>query len=108
VVAKTRFITRAGRHRYLRISIDARAHEDPAVALLGHELQHAWEIAQAGWVADQDGVAELYRQIGHRTGGDAGLLQVDTRAGPDVERQVFAELREAQRLRGVEHLTGAD
>jgi hypothetical protein len=109
VLAKTRFIARAGGQRYLRISVDARQPEEAAVALLGHELQHAREIAQARWVADQDGLAELYRRIGHRTGReDAGLLRVDTRAGPDVQRQVFAELREAQRRRDAEHLSGAD
>ena len=38
------------------ITIDPRLHDDAAIALLGHELQRAWEIAQAPWVIDQETV----------------------------------------------------
>ena len=115
VRAETRFIARAAGQRYVRISIDARIRGEAAIALLGHELQHAWEIAQARWVIDEARLTELYGRIGHRAGGgDGRMLRVDTQAGPDIERQVFLELRDAGRRRGEERserserLTGAD
>ena len=109
VVGETRFIGRAAGQRYVRISIDARVSDDRAIAVLGHELQHAREIAQTRWVIDEAGLAELYGLIGHRAGGGGGrTLRVDTQAGPDIERQVLLELRAAERRRGVETLTAAD
>ena len=50
--------------RYLRISIDRRSVGCQRLAILGHELQHAIEIADAAEAIDQAGVASLYRRIG--------------------------------------------
>jgi hypothetical protein len=76
--------------RYLRISLDRRYAGAQRLALLGHELQHAVEIADAPWVADHAGVASLYRSIGFRS--DNGHDDCyDSRLAIEVGRQVQRE-----------------
>jgi hypothetical protein len=53
--------------RYLRIAIDRRIGGCRRLAILGHELQHAVEIADAPAATDQDSVAALYTAIGFRS-----------------------------------------
>jgi hypothetical protein len=50
--------------RYLRVSIDRRLAGCKRVAILGHELHHAVEIADAPSVTDDTALAALYRRIG--------------------------------------------
>ncbi len=63
----TRFVTRTGTTRYVRITLYGAWATGRLTALLGHELQHAVEIASAGWVIDQATCLELFHEIGHRT-----------------------------------------
>ena len=86
--------------RYLRISIDRRHADCRRLAILGHELQHAVEIADAPGATDQDSVAALYRTIGFRS--DTGRrdcfdsqLAIDT--GLQVQREILAATRAAER-----------
>ena len=54
-----------GRTRYLLIRIDRfKISVREQIALLGHELQHALEVASAPEVRDASGMAQLYRRIG--------------------------------------------
>ena len=71
---------RAGEYRYLRVQIRADLSRREAIALIGHELQHAMEIASATEVRDSSAMIRLYERIGHveqrrarlRHGGRAG------------------------------------
>jgi hypothetical protein len=74
--------------RYVRIQIALRGDPDDSVALLGHELQHAVEVAQAGEVNDQAELAALYQRIGTR----GGEHMYDTLAAREVGRIVRREL----------------
>ena len=58
------FVTTANGYRYLRIFV--RTDLDPAVliAVLGHELQHAFEIGQAPHVVDLATLRDFYRLTG--------------------------------------------
>lgn len=58
------FVTESDAFRYLRITLDAELSPELLVALLGHELQHAVEVAEAPWVVDQASYFALYRAIG--------------------------------------------
>ncbi len=58
----------AGR-RYVRVSIDRRLTGCQRIAILGHELQHAVEIAESRRVTDDASLADLYRRIGFHSGG---------------------------------------
>ena len=63
----TRFVTRAGGQRYVRITLYGYRSLHQTIALIGHELQHAVEVATAGWVVDHATCLELFHAIGRRT-----------------------------------------
>ena len=93
-------ITTVPGRRYLRISIDRRRLDCQRLAILGHELQHAVEIADAPGATDQESVASLYRTIGFRS--DTGRrdcydsrLAIDT--GLQVQREILAAARTMER-----------
>jgi hypothetical protein len=81
--------------RYLRVSIDRRNDGCRRLAILGHELQHAVEIAEAASVTSEATLAALYRRIGFRS-GDARLDCFDSvgaiLAGRAVEKEVRSRL----------------
>ena len=58
------------------------------VALLGHELYHALEIAQEPGVRDTQTLRALYRRIGH----EYGRGQFETEPARTAGRRVQAEL----------------
>lgn len=74
--------------RYVRIQI-APAPDDDMAAVLGHELQHAIEIAEAPEVHDDTAMAALYKRIG-QSSGDA--WHFDTIAARETGRTVKGEL----------------
>jgi hypothetical protein len=85
--------------RYLRISIDRRNFGCQRLAILGHELQHAVEIADAAAAIDQEGVASLYRTIGFRS--DPGCEACfDSRLAIETGRRVQREALAAGRQVG--------
>ena len=79
----------ANGQRYLRIQIRSDLATTEAIALIGHEMRHALEVAEAPAVRDSDGMIKLYRAIGHSSGGDHVY---DTTAAQDAGRQVRREL----------------
>ena len=79
----------AGDFRYLRVQIRADLSRREAIALIGHELQHALEIADAAEVRDSTGLIRLYERIGHASSGDHAY---DTEAAQDTGRIVRREL----------------
>ena len=81
-------LTAAHGRRYVRIQLALRGATDDSIAVLGHELQHAVEVAQETGVIDQATLAALYRRIGTRGGPEV----YDTRAAQDVGRIVRREL----------------
>ena len=79
--------------RYLRISLDRRYGSGQRLTLLGHELQHAVEIADAPWVTDHEGVATLYRSIGFRSDNghdDCYDSRLAIETGHQVQREFLA------------------
>jgi hypothetical protein len=84
--------------RYLRISFDRRYAGAQRLALLGHELQHAVEIADAPSVADDEGVAALYKSIGFRS--DRRRECYDSRLAIETGRQVQREILAAANSAG--------
>ena len=93
ILGATQFVTAAGGQRYLRIWIDPRIPDEATISMIGHELYHAWEIAQAPWVVNQETLARLYADIGHRSGSGHRWRGVDTAQANETERRVRADLR---------------
>ena len=81
-------LPRAHQHRYIRIQIALRGDNEDSVAVLGHELQHAVEVAEAEDVFDQEALARLYQRIGVRGGEHI----YDTVAAQQMGRTVRREL----------------
>lgn len=91
----THFVVRAGTRRFLRITIDERLAADRRAAALGHELQHAVEVADAASVVDHASFAALYRDIGHPSGGDPHANCFETFEAIRVGARVLGEFRVA-------------
>ena len=85
-----RFVTSRGGFRYVRISLAVALRPESRAAILGHELQHACEVAASG-ADDIEAVRRLYQASGHSP--LAGADMFETEAAIRVERQVKAELR---------------
>ena len=75
--------------RYLRIQLAAHTRSNELIALLGHELRHALEVAESPEVRDEATLIALYERIGHPAGGQH---RYDTAAAQDTGRQVRFEL----------------
>jgi hypothetical protein len=70
------FLSRAAGTRYLMVRINSLPMLPfDRIALLGHELQHAREVAAAPEVQDSAGLARLYRHIGWE--GEWGRFETD-------------------------------
>ncbi len=78
-----------GEFRYLRIQIRADLSRRDGIALIGHELRHALEIAEAADVRDTNSLVRLYERIGHPSIGEHAY---DTEAARDTGRLVRREL----------------
>jgi hypothetical protein len=88
--ASLAFMTSSAGTRYLQVRIDRwRVPPWEAIAWLGHELQHAMEIAQAPEVHDDASLARLYRRIGWQWGGGTGFESDLARA---TGRRIIEEL----------------
>jgi hypothetical protein len=79
----------AGAHRYLRVQVRADLSRRETIALIGHELQHAMEIAGAAEVRDASTLVKLYQRIGHVSTGEHTY---DTEAAQSMGRVVRREL----------------
>lgn len=84
------FVTSRGGYRYVRITLARDLSPMMRAAVLGHELQHACEVA-ASTADTPDEVRSLFEQLsGH---GPGPRKQFETAAAIDVGRQVFNEVR---------------
>jgi hypothetical protein len=84
----TRFVTKRGGLRYMRITIRAELAAADRIAMLAHELHHAREVADS----DAGSAAEmqiLFERTGHRAG-----RYFETRAAQRIEQAVRHELRD--------------
>ena len=88
----THLVAATSDSRYLLIRVHAARSPEVQMQFLGHELQHAVEVAAAPDVRDGAGLARLMARIGRKTGGGSdedGKRHADdtvglTRAGFDV------------------------
>ena len=83
-------LPRAGDQRYLRIQIRSDLPALEMIALIGHELRHALEIAENPAVRDAPGMLALYQRIGRATTGTEHTY--DTNAAQNTGRRVRLEL----------------
>jgi len=82
-------LPRAHNTRYVRIQMGMQGSISDAIALLGHELEHATELADAPSVIDMKGFVALYQRIGQQS----GWHQYETLAAQEAARQVRSEMQ---------------
>jgi hypothetical protein len=82
--------------RYLLISVNPDHDRIGRIAYLGHELQHALEIARHPHVRDQVSLRRLFQRIGTDPGAVADF---ETEAADAVGRRVWLEASAAQARR---------
>ena len=84
------WLTAAGPYRYVRISLNPKLIHDAVIATLGHELQHALEVAEAPAIRDAASLESYYRQNGLGTASDVGGLDTEAARiiGVDVRREL--------------------
>jgi hypothetical protein len=75
--------------RYLRIQVLSQMPASDLISTIGHELQHALEVAAASDVQDQSGLERLYRQIGQ---AGSAKQSYDTAAAQEAGRRIRMEL----------------
>jgi hypothetical protein len=88
--ARTKLVAASPGVRFLRIGISSSIPFQERGPLLGHELQHAVEIAAREDVRDENALRRLYLQIGRTGSADS----FETDAALDVECQVRLECRQ--------------
>ena len=76
-------------YRYLRIQVSGHPGSNDLIALVGHELRHALEVAESPEVRDEATLIALYERIGHPS---AGAHRYDTVAAQATGRKVKSEL----------------
>ena len=91
------FLGSGGGWRYARIRIRHDLPKRYLVAMLGHELQHAAEIADAPSVVDARAMAALYRRIGHER--SRGCQSFETDAAIETANSVLRDLDTGPRSR---------
>ena len=79
----------ANHQRYLRIQINRNGTPTELISLIGHELRHAIEVADATDVRDERALERLYQRIGMRS---TALHTYDTDAAQTTGRRVMKEL----------------
>lgn len=85
------WMTRAGKYRYLRVSISVGQTFDQTIATVAHELHHAVEVIEDESVVDENSLTALYQRIGQPSKA-AGQLGWETVAAQRAGRQVRREL----------------
>ena len=88
------FLSATAHTRYIKIALNCTLPGPTLTWILGHELQHAVEIAEAAEVRDVASLRLLYRRIGFDTRGTGE--QFDSRlaieAGLLIRQQVFSRV----------------
>ena len=92
LVGRTRIMGAGGGYRYLSVQLDDRLSKLDELAVLGHELQHAVEIADDPGVVDEASLAGLYRRIGSEASSGMASLWFETQEAIDAGRRVHSEL----------------
>lgn len=75
--------------RYVRIVLNANLNLSQLAAILGHELQHAIEIAAHPGVIDSESLAAMYEQFGHHARRERSYDSIEA---VEVGLRVAAEL----------------
>ncbi len=86
------FISAIGGYRYVHVRVARLASSDVQIALIGHELRHAVEIADAPGVVDASSLVREYEQIGYASPRVTPGVSFDSTAAVEAGYQVLRDL----------------
>jgi hypothetical protein len=86
------FVSAVGGYRYVHVRVARLAAADIQIALIGHELRHAVEIADAPDVVDDPSLAREYERIGYVSPRLAPGVSFDSDAAVEAGYQVLRDL----------------
>ncbi len=90
-------------YRYVQIQMDLQLARLQAIAMLGHELQHAVEVADHPEVVDQLSLQAMYLQIGERRENTwRGHDLFDSAGAIAAGQKILRELTDAPALAGIQ------
>jgi hypothetical protein len=95
------FVTTAGGYRYVHVRVARLPSADVQIALIGHELQHAVEIAEAPDIVDSLSLAREYQRIGFVSPRLTPGVSFDSGAAVEAGQRVLRELSRKQSRPGV-------
>ena len=85
------FLSASGGYRYVVVRVDGSLNAPRLIAMLGHELQHAREIADTDAIVDADSLARAYTSgLGYERGRGTFDSAAAIRAGEQVLRELLA------------------
>ena len=91
-----RFLARSTTDTFLRIHLNRVFTGRTLIALLGHELQHAVEVAEAGGVGSVAELRALYQRLGEKRGADQYDTAAARRAGYIVREELSHHIADAR------------
>jgi hypothetical protein len=94
VAGQTYFVTATASVRYVRIEVVPVKNTRDMVALIGHELQHAVEIADAPRIRDRQSLAQFYRLM---SGNSSSTTEYDSADARLMEERVRREMDASDR-----------
>jgi hypothetical protein len=93
---RLKFIGASRNARYLRIEVGWQGSEARSIAALGHELQHAVEVADAPSIRDEVSFGREFARIGYPSSAlQFGEDRYDTRAAVETGFRIWQELATA-------------
>jgi hypothetical protein len=97
--AVTRLVASPTGCRIVLVTIDMKEFPLDQIVWLGHELQHAREIADDGEVRDEAALRRLMQRIGWRRGAESSEYETDAAVtvGRQVQREVAAAVASSRK-----------
>jgi hypothetical protein len=100
------FMSATKTFRYVRISLNPELPNDTLIAVLGHELRHALEVAEEPSIVDEPSLEAYYKTHGiHMRPHTSGW---DTQAARDTGDMVRREIAQGPAMRAAESLASFD
>ncbi|MBI2188485.1 MAG: hypothetical protein HYU37_15400 [Acidobacteria bacterium] len=94
VAGRLTFLSMVAGTRYVVIRLSPLRSPAQQLAMIGHELQHAVEVAERPDIVDQESMLREYMRFGYLNGASASGVALDTKAATEVAWQITDELRD--------------
>jgi hypothetical protein len=95
VAGRLTFLSVVAGTRYVVIRLTPLRSAVQQLAMIGHELQHAVEVAERPEIVDPESMFREYMRFGYLNGANGSGVAVDTKAAMEAGSRVSGELRDA-------------